>query len=280
MRYGKFGASIGWLVAVLALLVALPNDQARADNSKTVDGLGLTEEQVVDAYIYVLGRYLVIRQEIIDIGEEGVDYNTIKFNELGKAEFVNPNLDVAYLEAWFAVDENTCAILTVPKVEDRYYTAQIVDEWADILYNINERNFSNKPYGRFGLCLKGANVALPGDVLRLDLPSKKAKMLARVERKGDDETAVRLQRSFKIETTGTPEIDPPVAIPMFTNAEPIMVDAFAQPMVEKLLQSAPDAMALAKSMQERVLRTAAFVCQRRRDFVPAGRRKNVPAARR
>ena len=61
--------------------------------------LGLSEKDVVDTYIYVLARYLVIRQERIDIAEEAVDYNVIKFNELGKAEFVNPNLDVAYLEA-------------------------------------------------------------------------------------------------------------------------------------------------------------------------------------
>jgi hypothetical protein len=43
--------------------------------------------------------------------------NVIKFNDLGKAEFVNPNLDVAYLEAWFAVDEQTPVILEIPKVE-------------------------------------------------------------------------------------------------------------------------------------------------------------------
>ena len=116
--------------------------------TEKVKGLGLTEQEVMDAYIYVLGRYLVIRQEHIDIAEEGVDYNTIKYNELGKAEFVNPNLDVAYLEAWFAVDENTPVILEIPKIEGRYYTAQIVDEWAEILYNINERNYPNQPYGK------------------------------------------------------------------------------------------------------------------------------------
>ena len=57
--------------------------------------LPLSEQEIIDAYIYVLARYLVIRQEHIDLAEEGVDYNKIKFNELGKAEFVNPNLDVA-----------------------------------------------------------------------------------------------------------------------------------------------------------------------------------------
>lgn len=59
--------------------------------------LGLTEKDVIDSNIYVLARYLVIRQEHIDLAEEGVYYNVIKYNELGKAEFVNPNLDVAYM---------------------------------------------------------------------------------------------------------------------------------------------------------------------------------------
>ena len=170
--------------------------------------LGLTEKDVIDSYFYVLARYLVIRQEHIDLAEEGVDYNVIKYNELGKAEFVNPNLDVTYMEAWFAVDEQTPVILEIPKVEGRYYTAQIMDEWAEIITNINERNYPEHPYGHYALCLEGSNPEIPEGALRVDLPSKKAKMLARVERQGDDEGAVKLQRSFKIIKTGEPGIDP------------------------------------------------------------------------
>lgn len=154
--------------------------------------LPLSEKEIIDAYIYIFARYLVIRQEHIDLAEEGVDYNVIKFNELGKAEFVNPNLDVAYLEAWYAVDEHTPVILEVPKIEGRYYTAQIVDEWAEIITNINECNYPEHPYGRYALCLKGSQPEIPAGALRVDLPSKKAKMLARVERQGDDEGAVKL----------------------------------------------------------------------------------------
>jgi len=84
----------------------------------------LSDRQIIDAYVYLIARYIVIRQEHMDLAEEGVDYNTIKFNELGRAEFVSPNLDVAYLECWFAVDEDTPVMLTVPEVENRYYTAQ------------------------------------------------------------------------------------------------------------------------------------------------------------
>lgn len=234
---------------------------AKPPAAPEIAGLGLSEQDIVDAYIYVLARYLVIRQERIDIAEEGMDYNVIKFNELGKAEFVNPNLDVAYLEAWIAVDEQTPVILEIPAVAGRYYTAQIMDEWADVLCNINERTFPTRPHGRFAFCVKGSNPTLPDDAHRIDLPSKKAKMLARVERKGDDKGAVVLQRAFRIIATGKPTIEPAVEAPLFTNAAPITVDAFARPMLTRVLDSAPDAMALAPGMRARAEAIADFVAK-------------------
>lgn len=221
--------------------------------------LPLSEAEIIDAYVYLFARYLVIRQEHIDLAEEGVDHNVIKFNELGKAEFVNPNLDVAYLEAWFAVDEDTPVILEIPKIEGRYYTAQIMDEWAEIITNINERNYPNHPFGQYALCLKGSEPEVPESALRVDLPSKKAKMLARVERQGDDAGAIELQRSFRIVKTGEPVIEPAVTIPMFTNQEPITVDAFNEPMIGMVLESAPDAVSNSAAYQKNALIVAEFV---------------------
>jgi len=226
-----------------------------------VTNLPLSEQSIVDAYIYVMARYLVIRQEHIDMAEEGVDYNGIKYNELGKAEFVNPNLDVAYLEAWFAVDEQTPVILEIPRIEGRYYTAQICDEWAEIITNINERNYPEHPYGRYALCLRGSNPEIPKGMLRVDLPSKKAKMLARVERQGDDEGAIELQHSFRIIKVGAPVIQPAVNIPMFTNAEVIAVEAFSQPMLGQVLDSAFDSAGVAEAQQKNALLVARFVAE-------------------
>jgi hypothetical protein len=84
---------------------------------------------------------LVIRQEQHDLAQAEVDYNVIKHNPLGSAEFVNPNFDVACLEAWIAVDDRTPALLEVPEITGRYYTAQILDEWGEVIVNINERTF-------------------------------------------------------------------------------------------------------------------------------------------
>jgi hypothetical protein len=82
------------------------------------------EKTIVDAYTYLLGRMLVIRQEHMDRKADGFAYNAIKYNPLGSADFVNPNLDVAYLEAWIAVDVDTPALLDVPWITGRYSEPQ------------------------------------------------------------------------------------------------------------------------------------------------------------
>lgn len=246
-------------VIVFSMMMSWSCKKEKQPEEGIIKSLELSEKDVVDSYIYILARYLVIRQEHIDLAEEGIDYNVVKYNELGKAEFVNPNLDVAYMEAWFAVDENTPVILEIPKVESRYYTAQLCDEWAEIITNINERNYPNHPHGQYALCLKGSNPEIPEGILRIDIPSKKAKMLARVERMGDDEGALKLQRVFKIIKVGEPKIEKTVEIPMFTNKNLIRVEAFQKPMVEKVLASAPDAMTTANAHQRKVLAIAEYV---------------------
>ena len=269
---GSRFSSLVAIVAVVTLLAAViacgsdvqKQDVAKNDAQKTIEAggledIGLSEQDVIDSYLYVLARYLVIRQEHIDMAEEGVDYNVIKYNELGKAEFVNPNLDVAYLEAWFAVDEDTPVILEIPEIKNRYYTAQLCDEWAEIITNINERNYPDHPHGRFALCLRGSDPKIPAGAVRVDLPSKKAKMLARVERKGDDEGALQLQGAFKIIKVGEPEIDKAVEIPMFTNRDLIRVEAFQKPMVGEVLASAPDAVSMAADLEKKVLAIAEYV---------------------
>ena len=117
---------------------------------------------IADAYIYLLGRMLVIRQEHMDRSAPGFAYNTIKYNPIGSADSVNPNLDTAYLEAWFAVDDDTPVIFEVPEIKGRYYTAQILDEWGEVIANINERIFPSKPFGKFALVDPNSSARIPG----------------------------------------------------------------------------------------------------------------------
>ena len=236
---------------------------AQAQQSLQVD-----KETVTDAYVYLLGRALVDRQEVTDIAEDGVDYNVIKYNPVGAADFVNPNLDVAYLEAWIAVDDETAVLLEVPAVKGRYYTVQICDEWGNVVTNINERNFALKPAGTFAFVTPDSVAQLPAEATPIALPSRKAKMLARVELQTDVEGAVALQRQFKMSTLGTPEISKPTGLPAFDNQSLVGVEIFGY--AEKLLSSALDTIPVAPQMQSKVREVARAVKdQAQRDVLDA-----------
>ncbi len=231
---------------------------------------------VADAYIYLLGRALVIRQEHMDRKGPGFAYNEIKYNPLGSADFVNPNFDVAYLEAWFAVDDKTPVLLEVPEVKGRYYTAQLLDEWGEVIVNINERTFPSKPFGKFALVKPGSTAKIPADAARVELHSSKAKMLARVELKGDPEGALKLQRQFAARSLGKPAIQPPPAIPMFDNKSLIGVEIFDQ--IDAKLASALDIAPNAAELQQKVRVVAAYAASSKeaRAAIDTEIRKIVP----
>jgi hypothetical protein len=214
-------------------------------------------QTLTDAYVYLLGRALVVRQEVGDLKEKGVRFNTIKYNPLGSADFVNPNFDVAYLEAWFAVDENSAVILDVPDIKDRYHTAQILDEWGEVIANINDRTMPTKPFGRFALVSPGSKVKLPADVMPIILHSDKAKMLGRVELKGDPEGAAKLQHAFKVSVIGKPKIAKPPALAPFENKSLIGVELFDN--ADGLLASALDVAPNAAELQAKVHAVANYV---------------------
>lgn len=208
------------------------------------------KQMISDAYAYLLGRALVIRQEHTDLKEPGVTYNTIKYNAVGSAGFVNPNLDVAYLEAWIAVDDKTFVLLEVPEVKGRYYTAQILNEWGEVITNINERNYPSHPHGKFAFVAPGSLVETPDDAVRIELHSRKAKMIARVELKDDLDGAVALQKRFTMNSVGSPLIQPAVPIAPINNSKLIGVELFDN--VDAVIASASDIAPIAAQMQAKV----------------------------
>lgn len=210
----------------------------------------LDKQTVTDAYVYLLGRAIVIRQEQTDLKEPGIAYNVIKYNPAGSADFVNPNLDVAYLEAWIAVDDNTPVLLEVPEVRGRYYTAQILDEWGDVITNINERNYPSHPFGKFALVAPGSKAKVPEDAVRIELHSHKAKLLGRVELKTDSAGAMALQKQFKLTPLGKPVVQPAAPMAPFGNKELIGVEIFEN--VDAVLASALDVSPIAAQMQAKV----------------------------
>lgn len=233
-----------------------PGKSATA-NSATASVSAPSDDQIVAAWTYLYGRYLVLQQENYDINVEKVGYNKIKYNPLGSAEFVNPNMDVAYLEAWLAADKDHAVILNVPQVKGRYYTAQLLDGWGEVIANINERTYPNHPYGKFALVIKGTNPPVPAGAVRIELPSAKAKMLARVELKGTPATARRLQNQFTLDVPAGISIDPPHPVPAFTPAAPIGAAIFDN--VAEVLATYPDVMPKAPEYQALALNVASYM---------------------
>ncbi|MBH0188798.1 MAG: DUF1254 domain-containing protein [Nitrospira sp.] len=128
--------------------------------------------------------------------------------------------------------------------------AQILDEWGEVITNINERNYPSHPHGRFALVAPGSAAKIPEDTVRIELHSRKAKLLGRVELKTDPAGAMALQKQFALTPLGKPVIQPAAPMATFGNEELIGVELFDN--VEAVLTSATDVSPIATQMQAKV----------------------------
>lgn len=165
----------------------------------------ISDQEISDSYIYLLGRLLILRQQQADMAE-GFKWNALVHRKPGDVQWPNPNLDVAYSEAWVAVDEKSCLLVTVPKITGRYYTVQFLNGWGETLANINERVYPQHSSGEFAVCLKGSQVELPATTQRVDVPVKHVRALSRVALGNDVAGAVALQQQFVFRSTGDPAL--------------------------------------------------------------------------
>ncbi len=197
----------------------------------------LSDNDIVDAYHYMLGRWLVLRQETLDF-QETFKWNDILHREPGGVRWANPNLDVACSEAWIYVDDSSCTIVELPEIKRRYYTLQVMNGWAEVITNVNERNFPQHPYGRFAFCLKGTKADLPRGTERIDLPDKKSRVLMRIELGANPTEAAALQKQVTMRATGSPNVEAVVASFDFPNERLPGAEAFL--MTEAILASDAD----------------------------------------
>jgi hypothetical protein len=185
-----------------------------------------SDRDITDAYVYLLGRWIILRQQRLDFEKGGFEWNTLVHHDPGGVDWVNPNLDVAYTEAWVAVDEYTCVLLEIPRIEGRYYTWEMLNGWGEVVLNINERTFPKRPYGEYALCLKGGDGKIPDGARRVDLPARTTRVLTRSELGADPKEALRLQHEFKLTPLGKPKIDPVIRVPVFPIDKLPGVEAF------------------------------------------------------
>ncbi|HTJ94134.1 MAG TPA: DUF1214 domain-containing protein [Pararobbsia sp.] len=178
----------------------------------------VSDQDIVDAYYYLLGRAVILKQEHADFDEGGFKWNKIVHRAPGGVSWANPNLDVAYSEAWIGVDDKTCDIVQLPKIKGRYYTFQVLNGWGETIANINERTYPDHPYGKFALCLKGSGVTIAHGIPRIDLPGKTARALARIELGATPGEAIRLQHQITLHPSGPISPDDPVELPTFNDS--------------------------------------------------------------
>jgi len=197
----------------------------------------LNANDVVVAYRYLLGRWLVLRQETRDF-KQGFNWNELIHREPGGVERANPDLGFAYSEAWIAVDESSCTLVELPPIKDRYYTLEVLNGWGEVTANINDRTYPKHPSGTFGLCLKGAKVALPPGTERVDLPSHKARVVIRIELGSKPEEAAALQKQITMKATGAPKIAEPVGQFDFADSRLPSINVFDS--TEEVLASESD----------------------------------------
>jgi hypothetical protein len=210
----------------------------------------LTDRDIVEAYEYMIGRWLVLRQETLDL-KEGFKWNEIIHREPGGVTGANPNLDVVYSEAWVFVDEVSCTLIDLPEIKGRYYTVQALNGWGEVTANINERNYSKQPFGKFALCLKGNKASLPKGTRRVELPSKKSRILMRIELGANPAEATALQKRVTMKALGAPKPDKAVVEFTFANDKLPGVEAFEK--TAEILDSEPDINKGMVGVQEKVM---------------------------
>ena len=138
----------------------------------------------------------------------------------------NPNFDVALSEAWIAVDDTSCTLITLPEIKDRYSTIEIVNGWGEVTDNVNERTYLGHPSGTFALCLDKAKVTLPAGAQRVEVAGNTARILISIGLGADPAGALALQKQITMTVTGSPKIDDAVVKPDFTDDKLPGVEAF------------------------------------------------------
>jgi hypothetical protein len=197
----------------------------------------VADADVVEAYDYMLARWLVLRQETLDF-KAGFKWNVLVHDDDGHGG-ANPALDVATSGAWIAVDETSCTLIDLPEIKGRYYNVEIVNGWGEVIDNINERTFPGHPSGTFALCLNKANVALPAGAQRVEVAGNASRILVQIALGADPAQGRALQHAITLRPTGTPRIDEPPALgPDFAHDALPGVEAFDK--TEAALEAEPD----------------------------------------
>lgn len=100
----------------------------------------ITDQQVSDAFIYLLSRLLVLRQEQVDF-QDGFKWNTLIHRKPGDVQWPNPISTSPIPRPGSRSTRKSCLMVSVPEITGGYYTVQFLNGWGETVANINERIF-------------------------------------------------------------------------------------------------------------------------------------------
>ncbi len=280
-------ADLGWaevmkhqflmLLAATCLLILAPVAFASGASSirdRQVDAAIVRpdEETVSEAYVYLLGRLLMLNQERADIERGDRSYNRFIFEPLKAGSEAAG--EIALHTAWIAVDDHIPVIIEIPKIDGRRFSVLIMDEWGSEIANINPQTFPLKPSGTFALVKAGSNVKVPNDATRIMLHSDKARLLGAIKVSGDPAQAEAIRRLMTIKTLFKPALaqkraQRPTKAPILDNQTLIGATIFDN--VELIIGDTLDVASNAAAMQEKARQVARYVMS------SAGARQDVAA---
>jgi hypothetical protein len=234
----------GIALVTLALVAVATLSVATKDKTPVV-----SDQDVVEAYQYMLGRWVVLRQETADLKKE-FRWNEIVYRAPGEASWANPHPNEVRSEAWIYVDASSCTILKLPEMRGHYYTVQVLNGWGEVTAEISKYRYPQLASGSFALCLQRTQIPLAAGIQRVGLPNKKSRMLMRIELGARAREALALQKQVTLRTTGSPDIEPIAAQFEFANAKPPGVEAFDK--TEAVLVSEADISKSAATVQDKV----------------------------
>lgn len=215
----------------------------------------IADQDIADAYLYLLGRALVLRQQRLDF-EEGFRWNQLVHRAPG-ASRTPAGLDVRLSEAWIAIDDRTPVLLDIPRLDGRYVTWQMLNGWGETILNINERTCPGRASGRFALCLEGSDPLIPRNASRVDLPCRTSRAVVRIDPGESDEEAARLQQQFTLAVSGQGAEPEPVILPHFSNTSLPGAELFER--ASDIIASEPDINAGMNDVRTKLAAASALV---------------------
>jgi hypothetical protein len=198
----------GWLAGVGAASVGAMSFPRYAAATASEDASAIAQ----DAYIW--GFPLVLVQWYFDLArQKNVSINRfVGKQHLSRPEdkSVGPNIDTLYGYSWLDLTKEP-QLLHVPDTNDRYYSIQLLDAYANTYAYVGRRATGTKE-GTYAIVGPNWQGALPAGVKRIDAPSNLGLAFTRTLVAGDADlpAAQAIQRQYALAPLSAyPRITPP-----------------------------------------------------------------------